>query len=45
MRNTQTVIYNEKASEIPDLLLSNGHEAAVKTVNLSKNLLTSLPTK
>lgn len=45
MRNTQTMAYNEKASEIPDQLFENASEAEVRTVDLSKNQLTKVPDK
>ncbi|XP_053645122.1 leucine-rich repeat-containing protein 40 isoform X1 [Cherax quadricarinatus] len=45
MRNTQTMCYNEKATEIPDLLFENAAEAEVRTVDLSKNQLTQVPDK
>lgn len=45
MKSTQTVSYNEKATTIPEQLFENAAEAAVRTVDLSKNLLTEIPDK
>ncbi|XP_045102562.1 leucine-rich repeat-containing protein 40-like isoform X5 [Portunus trituberculatus] len=45
MKNTQTVSYNEKVSTIPDQLFENAAEAEVRTVDLSKNVLTEVPAK
>ncbi|XP_050716360.1 leucine-rich repeat-containing protein 40-like isoform X2 [Eriocheir sinensis] len=45
MKSTQTVSYNEKATVIPEQLFENAAEAAVRTVDLSKNLLTEIPDK
>ncbi|XP_045582047.2 leucine-rich repeat-containing protein 40 [Procambarus clarkii] len=45
MRNTQTLAYNEKASDIPDVLFENASEARVRTVDLGKNQLTQVPDK
>lgn len=45
MRNTQTMAYNEKASEIPNQLFENASEAKVRTVDLSKNQLKEVPEK
>ncbi|XP_069988037.1 leucine-rich repeat-containing protein 40-like isoform X3 [Penaeus vannamei] len=45
MRTTQTMAYNEKAAEIPDKLIENAAEAGVRTVDLSKNILSQVPEK
>lgn len=45
MRTTQTMAYNEKATEIPDKLIENAAEAEVRTVDLSKNILPQVPEK
>ncbi|XP_042212367.1 leucine-rich repeat-containing protein 40-like isoform X2 [Homarus americanus] len=45
MKSTQTLTYNEKATEIPDQLFENASEAQVRAVDLSKNQLTQVPDK
>ncbi|KAK7075658.1 Leucine-rich repeat-containing protein 40 [Halocaridina rubra] len=45
MRTSQTMSFNEKASEIPEKLIENAAEAEVRTVDLSKNILTEVPEK
>ncbi|CAL4147450.1 unnamed protein product, partial [Meganyctiphanes norvegica] len=45
MRNTQILTYNEKASEIPEIIFEHAAEAEVRSVDLSKNILTELPEK
>ncbi|XP_066963781.1 LOW QUALITY PROTEIN: leucine-rich repeat-containing protein 40-like [Macrobrachium rosenbergii] len=45
MRTSQTMSYHEKASEIPDKLIDNASEAGVRTIDLSKNVLTQVPEK
>lgn len=47
MRNTQMLTYNEKVSEndIPEVIFEHAAEAAVRTVDMSKNILTQLPEK